>query len=319
MQSNKLEKGIIELNGSLTKTGSCRDVLYQFAHDEKIIFEITINNEKYLWECDYQNYKDILVSRIGCTGDKIMMLQKVAEQFHYINSIRPGPLDIYPTSSDVSEKKKIGTMGEFAPYYIELFGTDDVVSEILRHPKATSDTLLSQINAWMKEISPGVSLNTEIVPSVNIVTLRYQFDYGNNKTNFYLPKNVGTGISYVVPIILILLTASEGKTIIIENPESHIHPRGQAEIGKLIALAAQTGAQIFVETHSDHILNGIRIAVKENKIDKDKVNILFFDRETTENEQYAKVTPIMIDKNGALSDYPDNFMDEWSNQLSKLI
>jgi len=171
----------------------------------------------------------------------------------------------------------------------------------------------------MKEISPGVSLQTEFIPSINIVTMYYQFDYGNMKTNKYLPKNVGSGISYVIPVILILLTAAEGKTIIIENPESHIHPRGQVEIGKLIALAAKNGAQVFVETHSDHILNGIRVAVKESKIDKDNVNILFFDKETTETEQYAKITQIKIDKNGSLSDYPDNFMDEWSNQLSKLI
>lgn len=44
--------------------------------------------------------------------------------------------------------------------------------------------------------------------------------------------------------------------MIIENPEAHIHPRGQAEMGRLIALAAAAGMQLFVETHSDHIVNG---------------------------------------------------------------
>ena len=319
MQSSKLENGIIELNGMLAKTGVGSDVLYQFAQNEKIIFEVMLDDKQFLWECGYQKDKEVLITENRYSGTQFAMLQKTAEQFHYINSIRPGPLDIYPISSDVSEKKQIGVMGEYAPYYIELFGSSYVVSEIMRHPKATSETLLSQINAWMKEISPGVSLRTQFAPTINIVTLHYEFISGNSKTKLFLPKNVGSGISYVIPVILILLTATEGKTIIIENPESHIHPRGQAEIGKLIALAAQSGAQIFVETHSDHILNGIRVAVKENKIDKDKVNILFFDRETTETEQYAKVIPIKIDKNGALSEYPDNFMDEWSNQLSKLI
>ena len=318
MQSTKLEKGIIELRGSLTDVGVGRDALYQFAQDEKIVFEIKMNSEQYLWECNYQKDADFLEANNKYWGTQITMIQKAAEQFHYINSIRHGPSDIYPISSDVSEKKQIGARGEYAPYYIELFG-NNFVPEALRHKKATSETLLSQINAWMKEISPGVSLKTEFIPSINIVTLHYQFDYGNNKTYTFLPKNVGSGISYVIPVILILLTAVEGKTIIIENPESHIHPRGQVEIGKLISLAAQNGAQVFVETHSDHILNGIRVAVKEKKIDKDKVNILFFDKETTEIEQYTKITSIKIDKNGSLSDYPDNFMDEWSNQLSKLI
>ncbi|MDR1933193.1 MAG: DUF3696 domain-containing protein [Spirochaetales bacterium] len=149
--------------------------------------------------------------------------------------------------------------------------------------------------------------------------LDYQFDLQHNKTNHFLPKNVGFGISYILPVILALLTAEPDKIIIIENPESHIHPRGQAEIGKLIALAAQTGAQLFVETHSDHILNGIRVAVKEKIVDKDRVNIMYFDKETTETEQYTKIITIQIDKNGTLSEYPENFLDEWSNQLSKLI
>jgi predicted ATPase len=319
MQSTKLEKGIIELRGHLTDIGVGRDALYQFAQSDKIVFELTMNDNQYLWECNYQKDADFLEAKNNYLSNQITMLQKAAEQFHYINSIRHGPSDIYPISSDVSDEKQIGARGEYAPYYINLFGNNYIVPETLRHEKATSETLLSQINAWMKEISPGVSLQTEFIPSINIVTLHCQFDYGNNKTNKFLPKNVGSGISYVIPVILILLTAVEGKTIIIENPESHIHPRGQVEIGKLIALAAQNGAQVFVETHSDHVLNGIRVAVKENKVDKEKVNILFFDKETTETEQYAKITSIKIDKNGSLSNYPDNFMDEWSNQLSKLI
>jgi predicted ATPase len=171
MQSGKLENGIIELNGPYIKTGAGRDILYQFAQDEKIIFEMEFDGERYFWECDYQKDKDILTAENRYSGTQFKKLQKMAEQFHYLNSIRLGPLDIYPPSSDVPEKKQIGVMGEYAPYYIDLFGNDYIVPEILRHPKASAETLLSQINAWMKEISLGVSLRTQLVPSINIVTL----------------------------------------------------------------------------------------------------------------------------------------------------
>lgn len=90
-------------------------------------------------------------------------------------------------------------------------------------------------------------------------------------------------------------------------------------MGKLISLAASTGAQIFIETHSDHILNGIRVAAKENKIDSKKIQFLFFDKVTTEFEQFTTITPIGVDKNGELSNYPKNFLDEWNNQLFKLM
>lgn len=107
--------------------------------------------------------------------------------------------------------------------------------------------------------------------------------------------------------------------IIIENPEAHIHPKGQAQMGKLIALAAAAGMQLFVETHSDHIVNGIRVAVKERLIPNNKVNISYFYRIAAEDEQFCDIEPISVDIHGELSDYPEDFMDEWNNQLLKLV
>ena len=264
--------------------------------------------------------KEKLISENGYDKDQMSFFRKNTSPFQYIPANRIGPMDIYEASSVVvSDKRQLGFLGEFAAYYINVFGQEQVISEKLRHSNATSTNLLSQINAWMKEISPGVSLNTKYVPEVNKVILDYQFDLMKDKTNSFRPKNVGFGISYVLPIVLALLTAEEGKIIVIENPESHIHPRGQAELGKLISLAASIGAQLFVETHSDHILNGIRVAVKDNFVDKTKVNVMYFEKTTTEKEQFTKITQIRVDKNGTLSEYPKGFLDEWSNQISKLI
>ena len=150
--------------------------------------------------------------------------------------------------------------------------------------------------------------------------MEYVFKQPNfGTTNRYKPENVGFGISYGLPVVVALLKAKAGDLVIIENPESHIHPRGQAELGKLIALAAMNDVQIVIETHSDHILNGIRVAVKEKHISNDKVIAFYFDKVVETSEQYSKITNIEIDKNGELSDYPKNMLDEWSNQLLKLI
>jgi predicted ATPase len=90
-------------------------------------------------------------------------------------------------------------------------------------------------------------------------------------------------------------------------------------MGELIALAGSTGKQLILETHSNHIINGIRVAVKEEKIDPRNIAILFLEKKITDSENFTRVDTILLDKNGSLSDYPDNFMDEWGNQLSKLI
>lgn len=85
---------------------------------------------------------------------------------------------------------------------------------------------------------------------------------GNIGADYFTAQNVGFGISYVLPIVLALVKAKKGELIILENPEAHLHPRGQRKMGELIARAAQGGVQVIVETHSDHILNGIRFVCK---------------------------------------------------------
>lgn len=117
--------------------------------------------------------------------------------------------------------------------------------------------------AWWN-ISWGICKTRKVTN--NLVLLGYEFtQQGLGFTNEYTPQNVGFGISYSLHVITAILKAKDGDLIIIENPESHVHPRGQAELGKLIALAAINNIQIIIETHSDHIINGIRVAVKENK------------------------------------------------------
>ncbi|GAP73191.1 hypothetical protein SAMD00024442_68_4 [Candidatus Symbiothrix dinenymphae] len=321
MQSDKLEEKIIDLNGLLAQIGQGRDAFYQFAEDEHIVFALTFDGQPtFSWKFLYQKDKEKLTAETGYKKEDMKFFREKTKNFQYISAERIGPRDIYEASNIVvADKKQLGLLGEYAAYYVNVFGAEHIVSGTLRHPHSSSNKLNAQVNAWMQEVSPGVLINTKYVPEVNKVILDYQFDLGNHPTNPFRPKNVGFGISYILPILLSLLTAEEGKIIAIENPESHIHPRGQAELGKLIALAANVGAQLFIETHSDHILNGIRVAVKGNLIDKSKVNVMYFDKITTEKEQYTKIHSIKVDKNGTLSEYPKDFLDEWSNQLSKLI
>ncbi len=321
MQSDKLEEGVVDLNGTLVQIGQGKDALYQFAEKDFISLSVSLDNDLiYEWNLIYNRDKDKLKTRESAPKVNFQKFTDTKKLFQYISAERIGPRDLYDSSSIlVEDKKQIGLLGEFAANFLNTFGTEYSVNEKLRHKNAKSEKLIDQVNSWLSEISPGVTLNTKYLPDVNKIILDYQFEFGHNKTNSFRPKNVGFGISYVLPIIVSLLTAEPGKTIVIENPESHIHPRGQAEMGRMISLATTTGAQLFIETHSDHIINGIRVAVKEKLVNKEQVNILFFDKESNENEQFTKVTPIKVDQHGELNDYPQNFLDEWANQLLKLL
>ena len=115
-----------------------------------------------------------------------------------------------------------------------------------------------------------------------------------------------------------MVSAKKGDIVILENPEAHIHPRGQRMLGELISRAGASGAQIFIETHSDHILNGVRLSVKKHLLDKGNVNILYFYKDVDDNYKHKYATPHILE-NGKIDKWPDGFFDEWDIALLDLI
>ncbi|MCZ2282175.1 MAG: AAA family ATPase [Bacteroidales bacterium] len=281
-QSN-LESGRFFLNDKYVKIGKSNDAFYQFAEEDFIEFNLEFrDNEKREWRFNYIPGNDFLDSNIRLDNEFLNRESFLTGNFQYINAERVGPREIYSTSSsDTLIGKQLGNFGQFAVHFLNLYGNEKISEISLQHPKAKSSSLIHNVDAWLSEISPGVKLNTRDIPGTDQVLLDVQFELSFGLSNPFRPTNVGFGISYVLPVILALLKAEPQKVIIIENPESHIHPRGQAELGKLISLAANIGSQLFIETHSDHLLNGIRVSVKENLVDKSKVNVMYFEKTTT--------------------------------------
>lgn len=128
--------------------------------------------------------------------------------------------------------------------------------------------------------------------------------------------NVGYGIPYVLPLVVALLTADPEGLLIIENPESHLHPRGQSKMADLIARVAGQGTQIICESHSDHLINGIRIAAKKGVLLSCDLSIVYFEKEP---DQMTRTTEIKVDRDGNLSEYPEGLLDEWGIQMAALI
>jgi predicted ATPase len=125
-----------------------------------------------------------------------------------------------------------------------------------------------------------------------------------------------------LPVIVSILASEEGDLILIENPEAHIHPYGQAKLAELICLAANAGVQLIVETHSDHIINGILVQSKRFEkeakgINRENVKIYHFDR--NDETQSTNWEEIEIDFNGRTKNRPQGFFDQTGKDLRKLI
>jgi predicted ATPase len=187
----------------------------------------------------------------------------------------------------------------------------------LIHPSSKTNQLLENVSLWLGEISNGIDISAKVYNELQQVNLTYNYIYGDNKSNEFTPLNVGFGITYVLPIIVAVLKSKPDDLLIIENPESHLHPAGQSKIAELCAIASSQGVQIIIETHSDHFLNGIRVATKKEILKPESSQIYYFRKE--KNELETKIDKLNIDKNGKIDEWPIGFFDEWDNKLDELL
>lgn len=315
-----LEKGV-SLNGSLLSIGTGKDLLYERAEKpEKIKISIEIDkvNENY-WEIDYDaksNFLPIYNKQYEVSLDQLSIFNN---KFEYLSAERLGPRSIFPKSNlKVVEQKQLGMQGEYTQHYLQVYGKDTIENLEVRNESTNELYLLNQVQAWMDVISPGVRFQIQDYSQADLIGLQYRF-VDNEVSNEYRPTNVGFGITYVLPVVVALLKAGKGDLVIIENPEAHLHPKGQRKIGELIARASQGGVQIIIETHSDHVLNGIRLSVKNRKIDRDKVKLHFFEKINIKGESNHTIISPNINDYGRLDIWPNNFFDEWDKVLNEFL
>ena len=156
--------------------------------------------------------------------------------------------------------------------------------------------LLDQVGLWIKNIFGSHSLVIK-----NTMETIVEITFLKDRKNFK-PVNVGFGYSYVLPIIVAGLLAKKGNTLLIDTPEAHLHPSAQSKLAKFLAKVSTLGVQIIIETHSDHIVNGFRVSLKEEVIKKENFTIQFFNDEGIEE---VKVT-----QEGEIKYWPDGFFDQ---------
>jgi predicted ATPase len=328
-QQKLLSQTGLALNGNLVTIGTAQDALFEGAKEDSMGFDLILKNGvKGVWRFNYDQEVDVLNFNSQPVNEEIYQSSLFNNRFHYLQAERIGPRTFYNISEfTVKQMKEIGTKGEYTAHFLSLNEDKTISNKKLSHPNVKtvkrtlsnpeikSQGLIDQVEAWMGEISPGTRITISPKPDVDLISMQYS--YGDSK--LYRATNVGFGISYTLPIITAVLASEPDTLILLENPEAHLHPQGQSKMGELLALAASCGVQIIIETHSDHVLNGIRLAVHDGKIEPEDVQLHYFKREEKEGMMVSEVRSPKIDKNGRIDEWPDGFFDEWRNILAKLI
>ncbi|NVB37141.1 DUF3696 domain-containing protein [Pseudenhygromyxa sp. WMMC2535] len=239
--------------------------------------------------------------------------------FSYVSAERLGPRDALSASSVGLEHLGVGCFGQYVAQVLAVLDREEVSAGRRTTPPEPNSApladLLHQTEWWTSRIVRPIQLNAEWVPNSMITRLRFKTPGIHGE--WTRPPNMGFGVSYALPVVVAGLIAPPGGLLIIENPEAHLHPAGQSEIGRFIGRVAADGVQVVVETHSDHVLNGIRHAVanREHPLTADQVQLLFF---LAEDDPRGVFMTRTISASGKISDWPEGFFDQFDRDLRAL-
>lgn len=229
----------------------------------------------------------------------------------FIGAARALQLDAFPVPKmPFYSEGDVGAAGEFAPYwYLEY--ADEEVEDARHHPSEAGETVRAQMDAWLNELFPDAKVSADRLTPDSPIRLAFSL---SKSSPWARPANVGFGLSYAFPMLVALLTRAQGSIIVVDGAEAHLHPRAQSAVGRLLGRMAGAGLQIFVETHSDHLLNGVRLAVRDGLVKPDDVALHFFGQ----GGKVGQATTLALDRNGAVSDWPEGFFDQAENDLAIL-
>lgn len=226
-----------------------------------------------------------------------------SDRLYYLSANRIGSEDVVK----LFDTHTIGSRGEriFSTFEQEKMS---IVDENLRRYKE-SYTLQHQVDYWLSYIlGINLRLRTDKISEENI-SIKYESDGLQN----ILPKNLGTGVSYLVKVLIICLRAKQGDVLLIENPEIHLHPSAQAKLGEFLSFIANAGIQVIVETHCEHLINRVQYAIYKKEIAFKSVLLLY------KSGIIDKFKQISFNSDGKYAvAFPEGFFDATLNELMEM-
>jgi len=242
------------------------------------------------------------------------------QEFYYLNAERIGPR----LSQEIHfyDYYNVGHKGEYTAQIISnlQYSAFKVDEKRINNEYLKGNRFEHHVNAWLDYILPGVSVTSSYDEKTHAALIAVSNSY--SRGNPVVPTNTGFGISYVLPIIVSGLIAQKDRFLVVENPEAHLHPAAQSKIGYFFGIIASAGVRVIIETHSDHVINGIQLAVAKKAIPNDEVTINFFtfnNADSAETINQPEVKSITINEKGELADWPKGFFDQSQIDYSLLL
>jgi predicted ATPase len=230
-------------------------------------------------------------------------INRVFANYDSLGAFREMPQRTYLWSGETAEK-----IGRFGQNSVTLLASDSL--------KRGSEQVgyVDEVSNWLKTtgIAQGIKVKHLTDRHFELVVV------GNDKSDHNI-ADVGFGCSQVLPVLIAGLKAarlsktrtgaapSSPATLVVQEPEIHLHPNAQAELGTFFSGLVKLGPQMFVETHSDNLVLRVARHVASGDISPDDVRIFYI----KDVEGVKQVTPIQISRNGTfLPEWPDGFFPQ---------
>ena len=226
----------------------------------------------------------------------------------YLGPLRKAPQVLYePRLRDL----ELGLSGEYTAAILHANSTHQIVPVSPDQPDKVA--LEAEVNVWLNRFGLatetvltdrgrlGIGLQVKLVDSVESVDL----------------TSVGVGVSQILPVIVLCLLAKPGDLVILEQPELHLHPALQQQLGEFLLDCAKSGRQLLIETHSEHLVNRVRRRVADpSGADEGMVCLLFAEQHDGITElRQSSIDPY----GGSESGWPTGFFDVAATEAQALV
>ncbi len=258
---------------------------------------------------------DVLFDALG--GGPLAWARDVVTQYlaigvQYLGPIRTAPRTV---ASDAQYSRGVGVEGETTA--AALHGDRNMTVRFVGpgSPNIRSATLGEAVNEWMQALDLADSVTTKDRGRYGIeVTVRQKgVDADLNL------RNVGVGVSQVLPLVVLCLRSRPDSLILVEQPELHLHPAAQQQLADFLLAMIASGRQLIVETHSDHMITRLRRRIVEDEADRlrDRVGFVYVTRsDDTGETEYREVA---ANEYGGFADWPHGFFEQGQQEAAALI
>lgn len=314
--SSDASRGVVRLNGPFgLELGTAEDIR-NWKSDEPVKFVIcSTAGADATWKFGMPS-EDALYVTVEQKPDKVpAAFSGLPRAFTYLCAERLGPRSNLGASPRPAAELETGVRGEYCAQMLESLG-DKLIEDPSRVHSVREENapamLKYEVERWLAEIARPVEIDAVRYPGSMLFALRFRSPGGD----WVRAPNMGFGLSYALPVILAGLTARPGGLLIVENPEAHLHPAGQSRMGSFLGWLSSRGVQVIIETHSDHVLNGVRRAIGEHKyLAEDKAVVHFFESGEGDEPIVHKLAFTSI---GGVSQWPSGFFDQFQTDIAAL-